>query len=341
MKDLKQEFNRLRKEQINFIAVSNAEWYSLLKDEIRNSIAIEGVFANRNELLDVLERKKRTNDEKTAAILGYYESASTCYEYANNLYKENEFQLRLSDLRQIHTLLMRYEKQAGTYDGDLGDFRKEDVAVTQSSFTPLKGEFVHETMQKYVEWINHHLTLDEPDCVRFVAAAHVLFETIHPFNNDNGRVGRILLSYLLIGCGYVNIAIKGTNKPEREKYYAALEIGDNCFNAMLREIESGALPGIELIDACLDKSELSNMEAIIRERLSNSFDRLKRKELQAFNRDAELPLRDAALFFEYSPDYLRQLIHDGKIKASKKGKLWYVTIREVEKYMSRQETLFE
>ena len=108
MEKLKRELRRLRMEIIPLIAVSNSEWYSLFKDEIRNSIAIEGIFANRNDLLDVLERNKRTDSQKTAAILGYFEAAGSVYEYANNLYKENEFRLRLADIKQIHSLLMRY-----------------------------------------------------------------------------------------------------------------------------------------------------------------------------------------------------------------------------------------
>ena len=108
--DLDQEIQSLRSRFGNFINVSNGEWYSLFKDEIRNSIAIEGVFANRQELLDVLQHNKRTNKQKAAAILGYFEAASAMYEYANNQFKENEFVLRMADIKQIHTLLMRYEK---------------------------------------------------------------------------------------------------------------------------------------------------------------------------------------------------------------------------------------
>lgn len=51
-----------RSENIHFISVNNSEWYSLFQDEIRNSIAIEGIFANRSELLSVLERGRRMMD---------------------------------------------------------------------------------------------------------------------------------------------------------------------------------------------------------------------------------------------------------------------------------------
>ena len=42
---VKKEIKNLKETRGNLIHVSNKEWYSLFKDEIRNSIAIEGVFA--------------------------------------------------------------------------------------------------------------------------------------------------------------------------------------------------------------------------------------------------------------------------------------------------------
>lgn len=93
IKVIKNSLDDLRQNNVRFISVTNSEWYSLFRDEIRNSIAIEGIFANRNELLAVLERGRRTSDQKTAAILGYYESANTIYEYAYNLYKTGGFSI--------------------------------------------------------------------------------------------------------------------------------------------------------------------------------------------------------------------------------------------------------
>ncbi|NOZ62862.1 MAG: helix-turn-helix domain-containing protein [Calditrichaeota bacterium] len=333
MQKLKKEFEQLRKENIHFIAVSNSEWYSLFKDEIRNSIAIEGIFANRNELLDVLERNKRTDTQKTAAILGYFESASSVYEYANNLFKENEFKLRLADIKQIHSLLMRYEKQIGTFQGTLGDFRKGDVEVIESHFTPVKAPFLNQTMKLFVKWVNEKLSDDDYDKLKLATISHVLFETIHPFRDGNGRVGRILLSFLFIGCGYVNIAIKGTNKENRNKYYEALEIADDQCELLLRAIESGKKVSTKDMDRYLEKSDISLLKKIIEDRLKDALERLKRRESLAFAKDALLPLRDAAKFFHYSQDYLRKLINNDKLPAQKKGKLWYVRVRDVEKYL--------
>lgn len=336
MNELLKAFRQLRKENVPFIAVANSEWYSLFRDEIRNSIAIEGIFANRNELLDVLERNKKTSDEKTAAILGYFESASFVYEYANNLYKENEFIIRLSDIKQIHTLLMRYEQQVGSFTGILGDFRKDDVQVTHSTFTPLKAILVPEAMTLLVKWINEKLTTPDYDKIKLATASHIIFETIHPFRDGNGRVGRILLSFLLIGSGLVNIAIKGTTKEQREKYYHALESGDNEIERMLRDIESGKKVTPGNVDEYLANSNITLLEKIIRDRLTDALNRLQSKAFLSLNRDAIIPLRDAARFFSYSPDYLRNLINKNKLPATRKGKLWYVKVRDIERYLENQ-----
>ncbi len=335
MHKLKAEFDRLRKENIPFITVSNNEWYSLFKDEIRNSIAIEGIFASRNDLLDVLEHNKRTDNQKTAAILGYFESASSVYEYANNLFKANEFKLRLADIRQIHSLLMRYEKQIGTFQGTSGDFRKGDVEVTESRFTPVKAPFLNQVMKLFVKWINEKLDDAAYDKIKLATVSHVLFETIHPFRDGNGRVGRILLSFMLIGCGYVNIAIKGTNKQHRNKYYDALETADDQCELLLRAIENGRKVSSKDMDRYLEKSNIFSIHKIVEERLQDALDRLKSKDVLKYDQDAVLPLRDVAKYYHYSQDYLRNLINKGNLPAQRSGKLWYVRIRDIEKYQEK------
>jgi excisionase family DNA binding protein len=328
---IKQTLDGFRKENTPFITVNNSEWITMFRDEIRNSIAIEGIFTNRNELITVLEHGGRTPDQKSAAILGYYEAARTLYEYAENQYEMGEFQLRLSDLKQIHTLLMRYEHQLGSYKGILGGFRDENVAVTQSTFTPLSFQYLSQMLPVLIEWHNENIQNPQFDPITLIAASHILFETIHPFRDGNGRVGRILLSYLLIGNGYINLAIKGTQKNDRDKYYHALEVGDNEIEEMLRRVENGEIPTVNRINQAVKSSDLTEMKTMIHSRLNHSFDRIE-KGLKTVNEDALIPLRDAAKYFNYSQDYLRQLIHMGKLPASKRGKLWVVKVKDIAEY---------
>ena len=332
---LKQDIQRLRDRFGNLINVTNAEWYSLFKEEIRNSIAIEGVFANRQELLDVLEHNKRTNKQKAAAILGYYEAASAMYEYANNQFKENEFLLRMADIKQVHTFLMRYEKDLGTYIGPVGDFRKNDIQVAQATFKPINVFYVREAMELLIKWFNESSKKKIYDGVTLSAMTHVWFETIHPFSDGNGRVGRILLSYILIGQGLINVAIKGISKQERDQYYNVLEKSDRCFNEIHRLIEKNKKFTPAGINKAIKKEAFIPFTQMISGLLKEAIDRLEGGELTNLNKEAILPLRDLAKMYDYSQDYLRNLINRGQLKAHKKGKLWYVRVRDLADYINR------
>ncbi len=331
---LKKDVQRLRGRFGNLINVTNAEWYSLFKDEIRNSIAIEGVFANRQELLDVLEHNKRTNKQKAAAILGYFEAASAMYEYANNQFKENEFILRMADIKQVHTLLMRYEKDLGTFIGTVGDFRKNDIQVAQATFKPINMFHVREAMELLIKWFNENSKKKVYDDVTLAAMTHVWFETIHPFSDGNGRVGRILLSYILIGQGLVNVAIKGISKQEREAYYNILEKSDPCFNEIHRLIEKNKKFTSTGINKVIKKEAFTPFTLMISGLLKEAINRLEGGRLTNLNKEAILPLRDLARMYDYSQDYLRNLINRGQLKAHKKGKLWYVRVQDLAGYIN-------
>jgi Fic family protein len=331
-----QKIQELRLRFGNLINVTNAEWYSLFKDEIRNSIAIEGVFANRQDLLDVLENNKRTNKQKAAAILGYFEAAGAMYEYANNQFKENEFVLRMADIKQIHTLLMRYEKDLGTYIGELGDFRKGNIEVVHATFKPVDVFYIRPAMELFIRWFNESLKKKTYDKVVLAAIAHVWFETIHPFSDGNGRVGRILLSYVLIGQGLVNVAIKGISKKERNKYYDVLEKADYCFEQIHRSIEKRQKFTPAAVDRVIKKEDFEPFAQMVLGLLIEAVDRLESGELANLNQEAVLPLRDLARAYDYSQDYLRNLINRGQLKARKKGKLWYVRVHDLAKYVNSQ-----
>ena len=330
---LKKRVDRIRAKKPDFIAVSNREWYSLFRDEIRNSIAIEGVFANRNDLRDVLERNKRTNKEKTAAILGYFEAASSMYEYASNQYKESEFVLRLSDIKQVHTLLMRYEKQLGTYSGDIGEFRKGNIEVAQATFRPIDVYSIRKAMTLLVKWFNAQCADPKVDKILLAAIVHAWFETIHPFRDGNGRSGRILLSYLLIGAGFVNVAIKGISRRDRETYYNALEACDDCFEQLHTSIEQGEAISLGDVDVAIADTDFSVLADMFHTSLQDTVTRLQQQDRKHPRSGDGVPLRELAQLFDYSQDYLRNLINRGNLKAEKRGKLWYARVGDMHHYL--------
>jgi Fic family protein len=257
------------------------------------------------------------------------------YEYANNQFKENEFVLRMADIKQVHTLLMRYEKDLGTYIGPVDDFRKADIQVAQATFKPINMFYVREAMELLIKWFNESSKKKIYDGVTLSAMTHVWFETIHPFSDGNGRVGRILLSYILIGQGLVNVAIKGISKQEREQYYNVLEKSDRCFNEIHRLIEKNKKFTPAGISKVIKKEAFIPFTQMISGLLKEAIGRLEGGELTNLNKEAILPLRDLAKIYDYSQDYLRNLINRGQLKAHKKGKLWCVRAHDLADYINR------
>jgi Fic family protein len=103
-----------------------------------------------------------------------------------------------------------------------------------------------------------------------IARVHTLFEAIHPFYHGNGRVGRLIINFILIASGYTNIIIKGLEKNERDQYYKALENADKGITTLFMNDE---LPSLEDLSSTIDKGNFNQLENIIYEAMLESTNR--------------------------------------------------------------------
>ncbi len=81
---------------------------------------------------------------------------------------------------------------------------------------------VHEEMRKLLKWYQENNEKMYP--LELAFKFHHKFERIHPFADGNGRVGRMLLNYILIKKGYYPVIIRKTH---RNKYIKVLQAADN------------------------------------------------------------------------------------------------------------------
>jgi Fic family protein len=89
-------------------------------------------------------------------------------------------------------------------------------------------EKVEEEINKLIEWYNSNKNKIYP--LQLAAEFHARFERIHPFEDGNGRTGRILLNAILLEQGYLPIIIRKTT---RIAYFAALKAFDNGYKPKL------------------------------------------------------------------------------------------------------------
>jgi len=143
------------------------------------------------------------------------------------------------------------------------------------------------------------------------------------------------LSYILIGCGLMNVAIKGISKKSRDCYYNALEKADDQFEIIHRKIEAKKVYEVQEVDQGLITNSFDEFLAIVTDSLNASISRLKEIDMNNIDKEAKLSLSDLAKIYNYSKNYLRNLINRGKLKGEKRGKTWYVRVKDMADYIQR------
>lgn len=105
-------------------------------------------------------------------------------------------------IREIHAELMRGVRGGRLQPGELRTSQNwigpAGCTLTTASFVPPPHHVVPEALSDLEKFLHGEDGL--PPLVK-IALAHVQFETIHPFLDGKGRVGRLLITFLLTECG--------------------------------------------------------------------------------------------------------------------------------------------
>jgi len=102
---------------------------------------------------------------------------------------------------------------------DIDGFRKIQVIITGAENIPPAPEKIMNLMHYYISNYNN----DNSDIFEKVAKYHIEFERIHPFEDGNGRTGRLLINYELLKNNYYPVIIDEKN---RTKYYELIRKND-------------------------------------------------------------------------------------------------------------------
>jgi Fic family protein len=114
--------------------------------------------------------------------------------------EKDEFPLSLRLIREIHAELMqgvrgqeRTPSEFGTTQNWIGS---QGANLNTASFVPPPAHLLMNCLGAFEHFIHQHRD-DIPLLIR-CALAHAQFETIHPFLDGNGRVGRLLITFMLV-----------------------------------------------------------------------------------------------------------------------------------------------
>lgn len=98
---------------------------------------------------------------------------------------------------------------------DIGGYRRVPVLIRGAEHRPIAPNEVKTAMMYFV----YNYNQDASDVYEKVADYHIRFERIHPFEDGNGRTGRLLINFGLLSAGEMPIVIP---KEQRSQYFEFL-----------------------------------------------------------------------------------------------------------------------
>jgi Fic family protein len=188
-----------------------------LRREARSTSALEGTYATLEEVLeaDYVEEANRTAEVRE--VLNYVRAA----EQALKLVQSKPICLNV--IASLQATLV--DKTRGD-SWDKGRLRESNVYIGERSkgieasrfVPPPFGEHLIEGVSNWEKWI--HAEDDYPLLIK-IAMAHYQFETLRPFSDGNGRLGRLIVTLQLVNAGALTYPLLNLSpwlEPRKDEY---------------------------------------------------------------------------------------------------------------------------
>ena len=190
-----------------------------LTREALASSRIEGTEASLSDVLQAEASGVATRNENVAEVERYVEATRFAVQAAHALPLSSRL------VRDIHAVLMRGVRGQEKLPGQ---FRQTPVWVGGANpdvalYVPPLPEHLSELLTDWESYLNE--TPTAPTLIR-CGLMHYQFETIHPFLDGNGRMGRLIIGLLLMQEGRLStplLYLSGYLESHRREYYDRLQ----------------------------------------------------------------------------------------------------------------------
>jgi len=167
---------------------------------------------------EIFENGKVINYTGDVRTIFEIENQKTCYEFLKEKIVKKQ-PLTVNLIKEIHNILMRgcYDERRYHRGERPGKFKQHDYVVGDNIGVPA------EDVEEEIHFICEEIQEDGINPLTAAAYLHLNFESIHPFADGNGRVGRTIMNYYLMihDCPPTIIY-----EDDKEAYYMALAIFD-------------------------------------------------------------------------------------------------------------------
>ncbi len=183
---------------------------------------IEGIFTSDERIVELVKEKSEPRNRSEEEIAGYREVLDTIhngYDY---------IPVRTNNILQLHRDLYSFSSSIG------GKFKNSDNIIAQTDkdgkqylrFSPVPAFQTIEAMENLCTEFNDALERSEHDPLLLIPMFTLDFLCIHPFNDGNGRMSRLMSLLLLYRSGYTvgkYISMEMLIEKSKESYYEALQ----------------------------------------------------------------------------------------------------------------------
>ena len=196
-------------------------------ESIGSSTRIEGAKLSDAEVEKLLgnigKQSFQTRDEQEVA--GYAEAMETVFQ------SYNDIPLTENYLKQFHAILLRHSHKDARHRGqyktlnnhvEAFDANGQSLGVIFRTATPFD---TPRDMQALVEWTRTTLEDRSLHPLLVIGIFNVVFLAIHPFQDGNGRLSRVMATLLLLKTGYSYVpytSLESIIERNKDSYYLAL-----------------------------------------------------------------------------------------------------------------------
>ena len=187
------------------------------------SNAIEGIHTTDQRLRELVRDKSAPRNRTEQEIAGYRDVLATIHEGYHYIYP------RPNIILQLHKQLYSFSKSAvgGVYKNSYNFITETDTDGNESvRFQSVPAFLIASSMDALLEQFNKALEKDEFSPLLLIPMFVLDFLCIHPFNDGNGRMSRLLTSFLFYRAGYIvgkYISLERLIEASKETYYEALQ----------------------------------------------------------------------------------------------------------------------
>lgn len=303
-------------------------------ESVGSSTRIEGAKLSDAEVEDLLSRAISTKSFKTRDeqdVAGYAE--------AMDLVFESHVDMRLTEnhIRQLHRTLLRHsdkdERHRGSYKTLSNDVVALDAAGRETGivFETTSPFNTPREMEALVAWTRKALNEESLHPLLIIAVFIVTFLAIHPFQDGNGQLSRVLTSLLLLRARYAYVpyaSLERVIEENKDLYYRALRRTQTTLKSEMPDWE----PWVGFFLRCLKKQKDSLAARIDCERIAQAAEadlpELSLQILTALRANERQTSAQLASITGANRNTLkvrlRELVADGRIRQHGKARAtWY------------------